>query len=285
VDFTREPVIETVITPKEGCKLVVRSSKGVGQEEYFVDAVEVVSFGNCFFYRSLEKPKSFFAPVSDYEILEVRETRLVLKHVGGGERSIKIAGGRARSAEESSTEKVEASETRLEKKRERRRHSRRRRREEREEGDKVEETAKTETKSEEKQGQKTQPSSPKTESKGLAEPSSLGVLLPPPQTLIADTISRYKGKEEFKGAFYSKEEEKEDTLLEEEATLSAEEPEGEQAESSSSERNFPPPPPPLVSSLEEETKDEEQTKQAVEEPLSSEQETVEEVSNEHHTAG
>lgn len=50
MDFTREPIIETVITPKEGCKLVVRSSKTVGQEEYFVDAVEVVTFGNAIFF-------------------------------------------------------------------------------------------------------------------------------------------------------------------------------------------------------------------------------------------
>ena len=49
MDFTREPIIETVITPKEGCKIVVRSSKSNGQEEHFVDAVEVVSFGHSFF--------------------------------------------------------------------------------------------------------------------------------------------------------------------------------------------------------------------------------------------
>ena len=93
MDFTREPVIQTVITPKEGCKLVVRSSKGLSQEEYFVDAVEVVSFGGAVFFRSLEKPKNFLLPVTDYEILEVREARMVLKHVGM-DRSIKIGGGR-----------------------------------------------------------------------------------------------------------------------------------------------------------------------------------------------
>jgi hypothetical protein len=93
VNFTREPIIETVITPREGCKLVVRSSKANGQEDYFVDAVEVVSFGHSFFFRSSEKPKSFLVPVSDYEILELRETRMVLKHVPT-ERSVKIGGGR-----------------------------------------------------------------------------------------------------------------------------------------------------------------------------------------------
>ena len=93
MDFTREPIVETVITPKEGCKLVVRSSKTVGQEEYFVDAIEVVTFGNAIFFRSKERPKSFIVPASDYEILEVREARIVLKNVGL-ERSIKIGGGR-----------------------------------------------------------------------------------------------------------------------------------------------------------------------------------------------
>ncbi|MFQ5729105.1 MAG: hypothetical protein ACE5GN_01935 [Waddliaceae bacterium] len=77
MDFTREPIIESVITPKEGCKLVVRSSKGVGQEEFFVDSLELVSFGNTFFLRSLERPKSFLVPATDYEVLEVRETRMV----------------------------------------------------------------------------------------------------------------------------------------------------------------------------------------------------------------
>ena len=154
VDFTREPIIETVITPKEGCKLVVRSSKSAGQEEYFVDAVEMVSFGHSFFFRSLERPKTFFVPATDYEILEVRETRMVLKNVGlkgGGERTIKIAGGReaqmrATREREHAVEKekeaeaipapAEAGETaqtaeekdgRTDKKRERRRNYRKRR--------------------------------------------------------------------------------------------------------------------------------------------------------------
>ena len=92
MNFTREPIIETVITPREGCKLVVRNSKGVG-EEYFVDAIEVVSFGRSFFFRSLERPKSFLVPVSDYEVLELKEIRMALKNASA-ERSIKIGGGR-----------------------------------------------------------------------------------------------------------------------------------------------------------------------------------------------
>src|SRR5579872_1169412 len=109
VNFTREPIIETVITPREGCKLVVRNSKGNDQEDYYVDAVEVVSFGHSFFFRSLERPKSFLVPVSDYEILQVREARMVLKNVGL-DRSIKIAGGRegnVRGGREPSHERAE----------------------------------------------------------------------------------------------------------------------------------------------------------------------------------
>lgn len=93
MDFTREPIIETVITPRDGYKIVVRSSKSIGQEEYFVESVEVVSFGEASFFRSMERPKAFLVPVSDYEVLEVREARIVLKNVGL-DRSIKIAGGK-----------------------------------------------------------------------------------------------------------------------------------------------------------------------------------------------
>ncbi len=91
--FTREPIIETVVTPREGCKLVVRSSKASGQEEYHVEAVEVVSFGRSFFFRSTEKPRAFLLPVSDYEVVELKDTRMVLKNAPA-ERSIKIGGGR-----------------------------------------------------------------------------------------------------------------------------------------------------------------------------------------------
>ncbi len=94
MNFTRDPIIETVITPREGCKLVIRSSKGMGQEEYFVEAIEVVSFGQSIFYRSSERPKSFLVPVGDYEVVEVKETRMVLKNVSI-DKSIKIGGGKS----------------------------------------------------------------------------------------------------------------------------------------------------------------------------------------------
>ena len=126
MNYTREPLIETVITPKEGYKLIIRNSKGSGHEEYAVDAIEVVSFGNSFFFRSLERPKSFLVPVSDYEVIETKETRVVLKNASF-ERAIKIGGGREPSPKkEKPAEEPAAVEQKLEKKRERRRHRRRR---------------------------------------------------------------------------------------------------------------------------------------------------------------
>ena len=44
MNVTREPIILSVITPKEGCKLVLRNSNIDRQEDNFVDAVEVISF-------------------------------------------------------------------------------------------------------------------------------------------------------------------------------------------------------------------------------------------------
>ncbi|MBS0630059.1 MAG: hypothetical protein JSS30_07565 [Verrucomicrobia bacterium] len=188
MNFTREPIIETVITPKEGYKLIVRNSKGVGQEEYAVDAIEVVSFGHSFFYRSTERPKSFLVPVSDYEVVEAKETRVVLKNATF-ERSIKIGGGReasvkapkekpAPSAEE---QEPAAVEQRLEKKRERRRH--RRRRSGSDEEKVAEETTEIveEVKTEEEAAQ--------------APPPVMRRLIPPPTQLIAEKISKERAKE------------------------------------------------------------------------------------------
>ena len=93
MNFTREPIIETIITPKDGFRLTVRSSKGQSQEEYSVEALEVVSFGNALFFRSSEKPRSFLLPITDYEIIESREPKIVLKN-HTIDKTIKIAGGR-----------------------------------------------------------------------------------------------------------------------------------------------------------------------------------------------
>ena len=201
MDFTREPIVETVITPREGSKLVVRSSKAVGQEEYFVDSVEVVTFGNAIFFRSLEKPKAFLLPVSDFEVLEVREARIVLKNVGV-DRSIKIAGGREAAVrapkEPSQEERPEAQQAvqqehadlKQDRKKERRRNGRRRRgREDSVSSGEIEGNIEKEGEAE---GSET-----------VQVPVFSPLLTPPP--LISETISRYK--EQFKDAFYDKENE------------------------------------------------------------------------------
>lgn len=237
MDFTREPIIETVITPKEGCKLVVRSSKNSGQEEYFVDAVEVVSFGNSFYFRSLERPKSFLVPSSDYEILEVREARMVLKNVGL-ERSIKIGGGRephARpQAKEPAPERAEVEvpaleevaaaegatalaeprpEGRLEKKRDRRRHYRRRRgrdetaKEGGEPGAEPVEDGDAKIELPAPRGKVEEGGEGATAEPVQSTSQIMSSILPPPPTLISETIARYKDNAMFRGAFFMKEEE------------------------------------------------------------------------------
>lgn len=239
MDFTREPIIETVITPKEGCKLVVRSSKSNGQEEHFVDAVEVVSFGHSFFFRSLERPKTFLVPATDYEILEVREARMVLKNVGI-DRAIKIGGGREapmraqREQREPHPEKMvvaesvadegaeglqvasgeKAQEGRTDRKRERRRKYRSRRGREggEEEAEGGEGTAAPKAEGEE--GRSEEPSEASPIVQQAMTTSILTSLLPPPPTLISETIARYKDNALFKDVFYSKEEPKGATPLE-----------------------------------------------------------------------
>lgn len=236
MDFTREPIIETVITPKEGSTLAVRSSKGSGQEEYFVDAVEVVSFGTAQFYRSLERPKSFLLPVSDYEILEVRETRLVLKNVGL-DRSIKIAGGReaalrttSRAPQERSepvqhmaseasehatiakTEQPDSAEpktdVKLDKKRDRRRNYKRKKgRDDLNEDGSVKDEAQASDLDNQQGGQLNGESGEKSLSEGAPLPAVFSSLLPPPSTLISETIARYKDNALFRGAFFIKEQE------------------------------------------------------------------------------
>lgn len=215
MNFTREPIIETIITSKEGCKLVVRNSKGVGQEEYFVDALEVISFGNAFFFRSMERPKSFLVPATDYEVLEVRETRVILKHVAV-ERSIKIAGGRdgtlktGRGQEKESktveaTEATPGAEAKVEKKRERRRPRRRRTREEKTEPAPVESGDETSPEKKDAPPEKKDAPPVKEKAKSAEKVKSsrgktgkkkgfIASLLAPPPVLISDNIEKYKAQ-------------------------------------------------------------------------------------------
>lgn len=175
--FTREPILESVITPREGCKLVVRSSKVVGQEEFFVDAIEVVTFGSSLFYRSLEKPKPFLLPVTDYEVLEVRETKMVLRHT--------VTETKAKSRSKAKEDEAKGDG---ERKKERRR--KRRRKEEEPAAEEVKETDESadfpldEPAPEPKE-------KPKVE-EPAGPPPDLSAMIPPPETLISESIDQYK---------------------------------------------------------------------------------------------
>lgn len=196
MNFTREPIIETIITPRDGYKIVVRNTKAANAEEYFVDAVEVVSFGNAFFFRSLERPKCFLVPVSDFEICEVKESRMVLKNVGV--ERVKIGGGRetmikatkeGAEKEEPKKKKPEQVEAEPERKKEKKRSRRKRVSEERKElaGEKTENTE----------------APPKTK------------LIPPPSSLISETIARYQTAQQEKSPTETALEAKEAELEEE----------------------------------------------------------------------
>ncbi len=223
MNFTREPIIETVITPREGCKLVVRNSKGNGQEDYFVDAIEVVSFGHSFFFRSQERPKSFLVPVSDYEILELKETRMVLKNVPS-ERAIKIGGGRDSAPPRQQQPREEApppsepdalesrpAPTQEPRPQGRRDNNRRRRgRRGRDRHDQPPEARPNESYSTPPRDSHSEKESDSPSEEHLPEsqaerpvdapadkgPSFISKLFPPPPTLIRETLSRYKPAEE-----------------------------------------------------------------------------------------
>ena len=210
MNFTREPIIETILSPRDGYKLCIKSSKMSGSEELIVDAVEIVSFGQAFFFRGQERPKPFLVPVTDYEIFEVKETRVVLKNVAY-ERNIKIGGGRdafakpakeqqaKESEEDVDTEEKEETgvpltrEGKAEKKRERRRNRRKKLAEERkEQAGKVEEESDVE---EESFADDVEEASEATaEEKTAPAIPVFAQLLPPPPTLISESIARMKAE-------------------------------------------------------------------------------------------
>lgn len=206
MNFTREPIIETILSPKDGYKLCIKNSKVADSEELFVDVVEVVSFGHAFFFRGQERPKPFLVPVTDYEVFEVKETRVVLKNIAH-DRNIKIGGGReafVKPPKEQPPERVEeevkegedskegvsspdvAVDGKSDRKRDRRRNRRRRLAEERRDGgdkDKVVSSAKTEGQEE----------APVEEVKITS--AMFAHLLPPPTVLISERLGKLKEQE------------------------------------------------------------------------------------------
>jgi hypothetical protein len=246
VDFTREPIIETIVTPKDGYNLVVRSSKNSGQDEYFVEAVEIVSFGGALFFRSQEKSKAFLVPVSDYEVVEVREARMVLKNATI-ERNVKIGGGKENKesppkeasikenvskqakefdkesgkeekivrdeADEASVELESSSQGKAElkgKKERRGRYRRKRGRDDKEdlkdESEEISTVSESESTNENKDRVHNKVKDTSKNQDILPNPVVLSALLQPPPRLISETISDYKKNELFKGAFYLNEE-------------------------------------------------------------------------------
>lgn len=209
MNFTREPIIETILSPKDGYKLCIKNSKIAGAEELCVDALEVVSFGQAFFFRSQERPRSFLVPVSDYEIFEVKETRVVLKNITH-EKNIKINGGKesppkvikevlpekSEDMEKESEEKPAVAlsvpaptdspvEIKTDKKRDRRRNRRKRMSDDKRDP----QEKKSEESSEEEVVSEVKVSS-----------AMFTHLLPPPPTLISETLGRLREKEAAENA-------------------------------------------------------------------------------------
>ena len=186
MNYTREPIVESVVTPREGCKLVLRNSKkSHEQEDFLVDAVEIVSFGSAIFYRSTERPKPFLLPVSDYELIELKETKMVLKAVSP-ERAIKIAGGKPKQKPSPSQSK-EVSQPSKEEVSEKKSLKRRTRRKKHDPSSVAESENKDKVKNVQKGGDKND--------EMKVSSSSVRGLLPPPTTLIKESLTRIKNEE------------------------------------------------------------------------------------------
>lgn len=185
MNFTREPIILSVITPKEGCKLIIRNIYMEDQGDFFVDAIEVVSFEGAIFFRSLERPKSFIVPVSSYEILEVKETRMVLKNAPQ-EKAVKIGGGNSSNVSNNGANK-QIEEKKADKMRERKRSKRRK------------PSSSTPLPLEMPDNLNPVPSEEALKAVEAPQVSSsvLKKIFPPPNTLIKEKLARYKNEEFF----------------------------------------------------------------------------------------
>lgn len=184
MNFTREPLIETVITPREGCRLVLRNSKVEGREELAVEAVEVISFGTSIFYRSTENSKPFLLPIGDYELVEQKEVRIPLKNAAPQERSLKIGGGRPPESQPQDDEQRGG------------RRDRRRGRRGRRGGNDMHQRNEAPQDAYQPQNEQEEPPQ-REETPGEPKAPPISRLLPPPPTLIKETLSRYKTADEF----------------------------------------------------------------------------------------
>ena len=142
-----------------------RQSKS-SHEEYSVNAVEIVTIGRATFLRSTEVPY-FLLPAQDYYVCEVKETRVTLKSEGV-EKGIKIG----RKEEKQKEVESEANRERRDRKRKKNRNNNK--------------------KEEEKKVENLEPISPVLRERLEKQ------LIPPPPTLISETLARYKELEAAK---------------------------------------------------------------------------------------
>lgn len=189
MNFTREPILETIISAKDGYKLSIKSSKGNENEEYLVDAVEVVSFGGSFFYRCQERPKTFFIPAGDFEIVEVKETRILIKNPNI-DKNIKIAGGNKEQQKQTKPEDQIAKDAPKYQEQKRDKKKGRRNKPKTVEADK-EETKEAADKSK-APATPTAPAAQDGKAPEQPKPSVFSHLLTPPTGLISDSLEKYK---------------------------------------------------------------------------------------------
>lgn len=186
MNFTRDPIIETVITPREGCKLVIKNSKVQESESFVVEAIEVVSFGQSFFYRSKERPMSFLVPITDYDLTEEKQAKMVLKNASM-DRSIKIAGGKELSQKVAKEEPKEEAPSAEKKKAKKKSKKSRKDKPEESDFDSEEDALREEV-------------APKVKQREFQEPPGgfISKLFPPPATLIHESLAKYKSEDPAK---------------------------------------------------------------------------------------
>jgi hypothetical protein len=201
MNFTREPILETIISAKEGFKLKIKSTKNEGGTEFLVDAVEVVCLGTTFFYRSGEPSHTFFIPAQDFEICQVREARLLLKTPT--EKAIKIAGG-AEGGEKSKEHNQQNSKPHKEKVQEKKVEQNKQEPNKQEPKGEANVQKKHQEQKEVKQKQEKKPHPIHHQKKSIqtnadaeiapkeAAPSIFSHLLTPPEALISESIHKYQ---------------------------------------------------------------------------------------------
>lgn len=211
--FTREPIVESIISARDGYKLVLKNSKATSNSEISTEVVEIVSFSGTIFFRSQDRSKNFLLPATDFEISEVKDSRLVLKNISL-EKSSKLQNpARETSAHDISEETSEevvvsadsdadvasvsssnnSNQTRLERRRERRRNRRRRHSEDKTSEDKKEGSSEAVIENHQESTDHVDETEQSIPAAAVVIPTLN--LIPPPTTLISQTLARYKEKQ------------------------------------------------------------------------------------------